>query len=316
MTKIRVIRKHNRAGWKIVVVICFLWLAQQGLLLTSASPVEARLVRDQVGRNVDVPDNARRVVALAPSITEIIFSLGRQDCLKGVTQYSNSPEGARSLPRVGSYVHPDVEKIVALRPDLCIAIKDGNPRRLAVKLENMQIPVYAVNPMNLEGVMKTILEIGDLLDAQRKAEQLVKEMHTRIDRVKARVARVETRPGVFFQIGVAPTVSVGTGTFANELIAVAGGDNVIKGSVPYPRVTREQVLMLQPDVIIITSMTRGQDFENVREEWRQWPNLPAVRNRRIFILDSNLFDRPTFRLVEGLELLASCIHPEVFQGSP
>lgn len=300
----------RRAGWKLFLLVCLIWLPQ-GLL-----PVEARVVRDQVGRDVAVPDHPRRVIALAPSITEIVFSLGREDCLKGVTQHSNFPAAALSLPRVGSYVHPDLERIVALRPDLCIAIKDGNPQGLAAQLDALRIPVYAINPMNLRGVTTTILEIGDLLGARPRAEQLVKEMQSRIERVKLCVAQTPKRPRVFFQIGVAPMVSVGTGTYANELIDAAGGDNVTKGDVPYPRVTREEVLMLQPDVIIITSMTRGQDFDNVRDEWKRWPNLPAVRNGRIFILNSNLFDRPTFRLVEGLELLARCIHPEVFQGQP
>ncbi len=314
MTEIKGNSNSCRAGFRLIILICSIWLGQQVLLL-SALPVEARMVRDQAGRSVSVPDNAQRVVALAPSTTEIIFSLGRQDRLKGVTQYSNFPPAAGALPRVGSYIHPDLEKIVALRPDLCLAIKDGNPKDLAAKLEELQIPVYAVNPVDLEGVMTTILEIGDLLDARPKAEQLVDDMHTRIERVKSRIALANERPRVFFQIGIAPMVSVGTQTFANELISEAGGENITKGSVPYPRVSREEVLLLQPEVIIITSMTRGQEFERVRNEWNQWRSLPAVRNQRIFIVDSNLFDRPTSRLVDGLELLARCIHPELFQGS-
>ena len=306
---------QRRVHLRQLFLIYFVLLGQQGFLFLSARQVEAKVVRDQAGRTVSVPDNAQRVIALAPSITETVFCLGREDRLKGVTEYSNFPPAARDLPRVGSYKHPDLEKIVALQPDLCLAIKDGNPKDLAVQLEALHIPVYAVNPLDLKGVMNTILAIGDLLGAQPKAEQLVDEMSARIERIKSRVALAKEHPRVFFQIGISPMVSVGTHTFANELISEAGGENITEGPVPYPRVSREEVLLLKPEVIIITSMTRGEEFERIRNEWYQWPSLPAVRNQRIFIVDSNLFDRPTFRLVEGLELLARCIHPELFQGS-
>jgi iron complex transport system substrate-binding protein len=103
---------------------------------------------------------------------------------------------------------------------------------------------------------------------------------------------------------------VGTDTFIHELIEKAGGTNLAAGDTPYPRFSREQVLGLSPDVIIITSMTRAAVFERVKEEWSRWPNMPAVQNQKIFIADSNLFDRPSPRLVEAIELLARLIHPE------
>jgi len=308
-------RRHCRAAaGKFAVAICCVWVIQQSCSELSVRPVEAGMVRDQIGREVSLPDHPQRVVGLAPSIIEIIFSLGREDRLQGATQYSNFPPAAAALPVVGPYTHPDIERIAALQPDLCIAIKDGNPQGLADRLEALQIPVYVVNPTNLEGVMSTIRDLGDLLDAKPRAEQLVAEMSARIERVKSRVAAIDKRPRVFFQIGIAPMVSVGAGALANELIAIAGGENVITAALPYPRISREQVLVAQPEVIIITSMTRGQDFEPVREEWKQLSNLPAARDQRIFILDSNLFDRPTYRLVEGLELLVRCLHPQLFEG--
>jgi iron complex transport system substrate-binding protein len=124
--------------------------------------------------------------------------------------------------------------------------------------------------------------------------------------------QADHRPRVFFQIGVSPIVSVGTHTFIHELIVQAGGINVAQGPVPYPRFSREQVLDLAPEVIIITSMARTAVFNQVKAGWQQWPDLPAVRNDRIFIQESNLFDRPTPRLVDALEILARLIHPELF----
>jgi len=204
---------------------------------------------------------------------------------------------------------------VALKPDLCIAIKDGNPIAVARRLESLKIPVYAVNPRNLETVMQTVQEIGGLLNVEEKADKLVQSMNHRIQKVKSLVAKTAYRPRVFFQIGVSPIVSVGTHTFSHELIVLAGGKNVTQGPIAYPRYSIEQVLALSPEVIIITSMARAAVFKQIKDEWNRWPNMPAVRNHRIFVEDSNLFDRPTPRLVDGLELMVRLIHPELFEGT-
>jgi len=282
-------------------------------LISLDTPSVAKTLTDQLGRHVTVPDTPQRVVSLAPSITEIVFALDQGLRLKGVTTYSDFPPEAVRLPKVGSYVHLDLEKIVALKPDLCIAIKEGNPRMIAQRLESLKIPVYAVHPNNLETVMKTVLQIGTLLNAKDRANQLVQEMELRIQKVKSLVAKSKHRPKVFFQIGVSPIVSVGTHTFIHELIDIAGGTNLAAGSISYPRFSREKVLALSPEIIIITSMARKAIFEKVKAEWEKWPNMPAVRNQRIYIEDSNFFDRPTPRLVDGLELLLRLIHPEIVE---
>lgn len=282
------------------------------LSLVAAATGEARLVTDQLGREVSVADDPGRVVSLAPSMTEIVFALGEGDRVKGVTQHCDFPKEAQSLPKVGSYVHPDLERIVALKPDLCIATMDGNPRDLVERLEALKIPVYVVNPRDLDTVMDTLLEIGELLNASQKARDLANDMRSRIERVKSRATRAAHRPRVFFQIGIVPIVSVGTNTFIHELVTTAGGHNLAEGPTAYPRFSKEQVLALEPEVIIITSMTRGEAFEEVRDEWNRWESLPAVQNKQIFIVESNLLDRPGTRLVEGLEILARLIHPELF----
>jgi len=283
------------------------------LLITIRIPSDARTVTDQLGRLVTVPDKPQRVVSLAPNITEIIFAIGQEHRLKGVTMYSDYPPKAAKLPMVGSYVHLDLERIVALKPDLCIAISDGNPKVVAQRLESLKIPVYAVDPRDLNTIMETIIEIGKLLNANKQAKLLVQNMRFRIQRVKSLVAKTAHRPRVFSQIGISPIVSIGTNTFMHELIILAGGINLAAGPVSYPRFSLEQVLALSPEVIIITSMARAAIFEKVKSEWNKWPDLPAVRDKRIFLENSNLFDRPTPRLVDGLELLIRLIHPELFE---
>ncbi len=289
------------------------WLVVAAATLFLSLQAEAKTVVDQAGRNVTVPATPERVVALAPSITEIIFALGQEDRLKGVTTYSNYPPAALALPKVGTYIRLDLERIVALAPDLCIAIKDGNPKAAVDRLTELNVPVYTVNPVDIEHVIRAVIEIGGLLNAEENAHRLADEMHTRVQRVKSQMAHATHRPRVFFQIGIAPIVSVGTKTFINELIVLAGGDNIAAGSTAYPRFNREQVLALAPEVIIISSMTRGASFEQIKQEWQNWPKIPAVQHQRIYIVDSDLFDRPSPRLVEALEMLVKLIHPEIME---
>lgn len=286
------------------------------MVLVLPDSADSRSVTDLLGRKLEVPQNPQRVVALAPSVTEIVYALGQQQRLKGVTRFSDFPEAAKQLPRVGSYVHLDVERIAALKPDLCIGVKDGNPLSAVTRLQAIGIPFYAVHPVNLETVMQSIETIGDLLGASQAAAQTVMEMRKRIDHVKTIVAAADRKPRVFIQIGVSPIVSVGSRTFIDQLITLAGGTNIAAGSTPYPRFSREQVISLAPDVMVITSMARATVFDKVKAEWMQWPAIPAVRNQAVFIAPTNIFDRPTPRLVEGLEQMARYIHPKLFAEQP
>ena len=134
-----------------------------------AGSPEPRSVVDPTGRTVRVPADPRRVVALAPSVTEIVYALGQEARLVGVTRYSNYPPAAEQLPLVGSYIQLDVERIVALRPDLCIAVKDGNPIAAVEQLESLGLAVFAINPLDLETVMQSVLAMGGLLGAEPRA---------------------------------------------------------------------------------------------------------------------------------------------------
>lgn len=283
------------------------------LLLSLAAPVvaEARLVHDQLGRAVDVPEQPARLVTLAASLTEIVFALGQGQRLVGVEQFSDYPEAARALPKVGSYINPDVERVVALRPDLVLAIKDGNPYHSVARLEGLGLPVYAVDPRNLRGVIATVGEIGALLGVEGLARQLATELSHRLERLQSLTAGLLQRPRVFFQIGTTPIVAVGSHTFLDELITTAGAVNLTAGKIPYPRFSQEQVVALRPDIIVITSMTRGEVFDKVKDGWRRWPSLPAVRDNRIFLVDSDLVDRPAPRIFDGLEQLFRLFHPEL-----
>lgn len=289
----------------IILVFVLIFLLQAVLLIAGS-------VTDQVGRTLVVPENPTRVIALAPSITEIIYDLGQEKRLVGVTQYSTYPSEAELLPRVGSYVRLDIEKIVALKPDLCLATKDGNPKHIVDKIVSLGIPVYVINPQNLQQIMDTITRLGSLLHAEQTAAALVSDMEKRIGQVQARVKNMPDRPRVFFQIDAEPLFSAGTDTFIHELIELAGGINTTAGEVSYPRYSWEDIIVLQPEIVLISSMAGGLAPEYLLNSWKKWNLLSAVKNDQIFVVDAELFDRPTPRLINGLEVIAAIIHPELF----
>lgn len=277
--------------------------------MTQSSAMAQHIVIDQMGRKLIIPHDPKRVVALAPSLSEIVCALGKQDILKGVTQYSDYPAYVKTLPQVGSYIRPDLERILRLKPDLCLSVKDGNPKETVQRLSDMGIPVYVLDPHDLHSVIKAIEDVGGLVHAKARARTLTDDMAARISHVRAFNRTLKKRPRTFFQIGVSPIVSAGKGSFVHELIELSGAVNLADGDVTYPRFSREQVLNLNPDILIITSMTRGLVFEDVKREWESWHDLEAVKKKRVYILDSDILDRPTPRMVDGLEMLVKVIHP-------
>ncbi|MFU8818260.1 MAG: ABC transporter substrate-binding protein [Desulfurivibrio sp.] len=294
------------------------WLGQIIILLLlvglpgGAISGEIRELTDPTGRLVRLPAAPQRVISLAPSITEMVFALQRQELLLATPEFSNYPPAAKELPRIGSYVHPDLERIVALRPDLVLATRDGNPRQLIERLQRLGIPVFALDPRNLDEIKNTLLALGAVLGAETVAAEIVTVMTRRLAEIEGRVAAARQRPLVFFQVDAEPMVSVGEQTFLHELIVRAGGRNAAAGGPPYPRFGWEEILRLQPEVVIITSMAGGQSPEELRRQWQRWPQLEVVQSGRIHVVDADLFDRPTNRLVDGLETLARLIQPQLF----
>lgn len=268
------------------------------------------MVVDQTGEKINVPYAPQRVLALAPSLTEMIFSLQAEGKLVGATSYSNFPEAAKKLPRVGSYVQLDLEKIIELQPDLCIAIKDGNPLRTIDAVKALGIPVFAIDPRDIDQITEAFLLLGDLLGASQTAKELVADMEHRLALVKKRVADGGARPRVFFQIADAPIISAGKDSYIDKLIHLAGGINLAGDMTEYPRFSWENIMQLQPEIVIISSMTGGKSPEALQATWQRWPEIPAVRNKQLYVINADLCNRPTVRLIDGLELLTDILQPK------
>jgi len=273
---------------------------------------QARELTDVTGRKVQVPEQVERVVSLAPSITELVYALDRGDTIKGTAQFSDHPPKAADLPRVGPYSRPDLERILSLAPDLVLAIRDGNPRHTIERLESLNIPVFAVDSGNIQEIMQSIQALGEVLGAMDKADELVRDMRERMDHVQKQAAKKDSRPAILFQVDSDPVIGAGNSTFIHEMIHLAGGTNVLADMERYPRLGWEDILRMDPEVVIIASMAGGRSSEKLLQSWHRWPQLRAVQNSRVHVVDADIFERPTHRLMEGLDRLAQIIHPELF----
>ncbi len=265
---------------------------------------------DEVGREVTFSFPPLRIVSLAPNITEILFSLGLDEEIVGVSIHCNFPEKAKSKPRVGSYISLDFEKITSLKPDLIIATGAGNTRDMVDRLGKLGFPTYVIYPKNFDDILKSIMHIGQVVNREKEARRITEEMRRRSQRV-VELTKGLPRPKVFIQISDAPIVTVGKGSFAADLIRLAGGENVAGGEKEvYPRFGMEEILKRSPEVIVISSMNPKGDYQKILQEWNRWKTIPAVKNGRIHLIDSDLLDRPSPRIIDGLEELARVLHPE------
>ena len=287
-----------------LMVLCLLVLA------LPSGPSNAAVYNDDIGRSVQIPSYPRRIVSLAPSITETLYALGLDREIVGVTDFCNYPEAALSKPKVGSFISLSAEKIVSLSPDLILATADGNRKESVEQLVRLGLPVYTVSPSNLNQTLRMISTIGRMTGREKESHALVRKLQQRIRHVTTATEHLP-RPKVFFQVGIDSLITVGRDTFLNELITLAGGVNISgEETVRYPRYSIERILTAAPDVVIVTSMKGEGSFEQVKKNWLRWSSLPAVRTGRIYLMETDLVFRPSPRIVDGLEELTILIHPE------
>ncbi|MBW2650635.1 MAG: cobalamin-binding protein [Deltaproteobacteria bacterium] len=279
-------------------------------ILCLPAVADARTYVDKMGREISVPPSPRRIVSLAPNITETLFALGLDREIVGVTRFCDYPQETASKRKVGGLVSPSLEKIVSLEPDLVIGTADGNRKETVDRLERIGLPVYVVNPGGLGEILEMILDIGEITGKRKEADRLVDNLRKRIDRVVL-LTKNSARPGVFFQVGEGAMITAGKNTFIDRLIRSAGGEN-IAGDSPtrYPRFSMEEIILKNPDIIIVSSAKNGAS-SSIKQAWEQWKDIAAVEKGNIHVIDPDLVSRPAPRIVDGLETMAGIIHPEI-----
>jgi len=279
------------------------------LIWTSISyPANLKAI-DEVGREVSFPFPPKRIVSLAPNITEILFGLGLDQEIVGVSIHCNFPEKAKRKVQVGSYINLDFERIVSLKPALILATGAGNTREMVERLEKLGFPGYVIFPRNFNDVLQSIHHLGQVVGREKEAIGIIRGMEKRREKV-VELTRDLPRPKIFLQIGENPIVTVGKGSFADDLIRLAGGENIAGNEKEmYPRLGREEILKRSPEIILISSMNPKGDYQRVLQEWSRWKMIPAVKNGRVHLIDSDLIDRPSPRIINGLEEIARILHP-------
>ena len=253
---------------------------------------------------------ALRIVSLAPAATEILFALGLDEEIVGVSLNCDYPLQARSKEKVGTFSRPDAERILRLKPD--VVFGTGLEQAPAVNaLRRLKVRVVVSDPADLNGLYDSIREIGRLTGREREATALVKQMKRRVDHVAARTRDVlpARRPKVFVEVWHTPLMTAGKGSFVDELVRLAGGVNIASGAPrPYSLFTAEEVLRGRPDCVILTYQG-GDDRVLNRLGWGQ---VPAVLNRRVYgDIDPDLILRPGPRVVDGLEQIQKRLFPKL-----
>ena len=275
------------------------------------APAAALTVTDQTGRQITLPAAPARIISLVPSVTEILFSIGAQQRLVGVTDFCDYPAEARRKPHVGGMLAPSLEGMVSLKPDLVVATSAGNRQETFDQLERLRIPVYVVNPMTVADVLDLVGRLGRLTDHVEAADRAVAALRERVRAVSSRVEG-RRRPRVLYVLWPDPLIVPGRGSLVSELIGLAGGESVTAdGGEGYPRYSLEAALARNPEIIVLAS--HGSERTPLsRDKWERLRQVPAIAAGRLYTIDGNLTHRYGPRIVDGLERLARLIHPEVF----
>ncbi|HXG50432.1 MAG TPA: cobalamin-binding protein [candidate division Zixibacteria bacterium] len=259
------------------------------------------------------PAPPQRVVSLAPSVTETLFALGFGDRLVGVTTYCDYPAGARKIPRIGGFMNPSLEAILARRPDLVLGVVGATDPVTAGGMRRLGLRVDLISLGSVSDILSAVKSIARLLGNPDAGEELARRIARQIDRVKRRVAPAPRR-STLLVVGLRPLIAVGGKNFIDELITLAGGRNVA-GSAPQPwlNLPDEYVVARAPEVIIEAGM--GSERAESWRHWRDLGSIPAVKEGRVYSYPSDKILRPGPRIGEGLEEIARLVHPECFARS-
>lgn len=306
--------------WIITLAALALVLAGGCARFAPNTPVEPASLElaDGLGRTIVLAGPAQKIVSLAPSNTEILFAVGAGGQVVGRDEFSDFPAAAQQVANIGGgFGELDLETIVSLAPDLVLAA-DLTPPEQIESIEKLGLTVFALaNPVELEGMYANLMTVGQLTGHTQQAEELVASLKARVSAVEQKVTQVEERPLVFYELdSTDPNApwTAGQNTFIDTLITMAGGNN-LGGAMtdPWVQVSVEELLVQDPDMIILGDFTwGGVTPENVVAR-QTWAGMQAVQQGRIYTFDDNLVSRPGPRLIDGLEAFAALFHPDLFQ---
>lgn len=276
---------------------------------SGSRPAGTGAYRDGIGRQVYLPRHPRRIISLAPNVTETIYLLGANDRLIGVTSQCDWPADSVNKPKIGDLLNPNYELILAARPDLVIASTAGNDRAAVLKLSDLGLPVFVTAPRSTEKIMESVQSIGEIVDCTERAAELVSEMKRRLAEVQQHLAGLPPVRALFIT-WFDPLLAPGRDTFETDVLRQAGVQSISGGIEGfYPRYSLEQIIAEDPEVIL-TVEHKGKPLPDLAR-LAGWNSLRAVRNGRVYVLNE-VFQHPSPRYVDAVEELARKLHPEQY----
>ncbi len=286
---------------KIILIVSFFLVFFQGQSSNSNPIADAGTV----------PANKPRYVSLAPSTTEILFALGLDEEIVGVSSFCNYPQKAESKDKIGDFSNPSIEKIISLKPDYIFGT--GLEQFSTIdKLKKIGLKVYVSDPVNIKELLGSIKEIGVITKRIKQSEDLIKDISLRMEKISSVVSKVskEKKPKVFMEVWHEPLITAGGGSFVDELITLAGGINIASDTKrPYSIFSQEDVIRRNPDYIIIGYMDKISPLDTVRRRFG-WDKVKAVKDKKVFNdINPDLFFRPGPRFIDGLEEIHKRLYP-------
>ena len=273
----------------------------------------ARIV-DQMDRELVLQKVPERIISISPANTEIVFALGLGDRLVGVTDYCSYPSQASEKTSIGGFSDPNLEKIVALEPNLILA--DSFHKEVVLKLDEMGIPVLVLNSQSLQEIYEAIELVAIATGVEAEFEILVSDMKGRISAVEERLASIEDdkKVRVYFEVYSDPMMSAGNQAVINEIISIAGGLNIFADiDSTYPVVSAEAVVKRDPQVILFPNYHGTEEFiAGLLQDRPGWGKISAVENERVHGVEDDVFSRPSPRFVDAVEAAAKLFYPERF----
>ncbi len=267
---------------------------------------------DETGRQVSIPQPVRRIVSMAPNLTETLYALGAQDRLVADTDYCDYPPDAQAKPKIGGAINPNLEQVVAFRPDLVLATRALNRRETVEALEALGLAVYATDPRSVAGVLESTARVAEVIGSGEEGLVVVARLRARLEEVRRRVGPLAPRR-VLFVVWQHPLISIGPQTFLADALRWAGAESVVEVAQDWPHVSLEEALRLQPEYLVFASShSEGalRDLEALRSR-PGWRNLTAVREGHLAVV-SDAINRPSPRLADAIEQLARQLHPQAF----
>jgi iron complex transport system substrate-binding protein len=262
-----------------------------------------RDIADDLGRKIKIPEKVERVVSLAPNLTENIFAVGAGDRLVGVTTFCNYPEEAQKIQKIGDTTNPNIETIIALKPQIVFVSTASQLESFMKTLEAQGITVFVTNPKDLNGVLANLRQLGEIFGTPERTTVLLNELQTRILAVDEQV-RDKPKVKTFVQFEKDSLYTIGKDSFVTEIVERAGGESVTRTvATAFPKISKETALALNPDAIILSDSPDNAEPNEV------FKNSPAVKNKRVFKINADIISRPSPRIVDALEQIAESLHP-------